>query len=101
MSSPSDGLGASSIWASTARLLPDVRKLQPPWAGLSLLQFGRSSQRGGSKIMSAKHKLNGAHVLGSLAAASLVGGFAKSWTVFFVALVGLVMAAFVTRHIRL
>jgi len=50
--------------------------------------------------MSAKHKLNGAHFLGSLAAAGLVGGFTQSWTVFFVALVGLLVAAFIARDIR-
>ena len=50
--------------------------------------------------MSAKHKLNGAHILGLLAAAGLVGGFAQSWTVFFVALAGLVVADFLARDIR-
>jgi hypothetical protein len=50
--------------------------------------------------MSAKHKLNAAHFLGSLAAAGLLGGFAKSWTVFFVALAGLLVAGFIARDIR-
>ena len=51
--------------------------------------------------MSAKHKLNGVHFLGAMAGASLVGGMSQSWTVFFVAFVGLLVAGFIARDIRL
>lgn len=51
--------------------------------------------------MSAKHKLNGAHFLGALAGASLIGALSQSWTVFLVALAGLLAAGFIARDIRL
>jgi hypothetical protein len=51
--------------------------------------------------MSAKRKLNSIHFIGSLGLAGLVGGMSGSWLVFFVALVGLLVAGFVARDIRL
>ena len=50
--------------------------------------------------MSAKHKLNSAHVLGALAVAGLVGGLSQSWTAFLVAFTGLLLAGLVARDIR-
>jgi hypothetical protein len=50
--------------------------------------------------MSAKHKLNSVHFLGSLGLAGLVGGVSGSWLVFFIALAGLLVAGFMARDIR-
>jgi hypothetical protein len=50
--------------------------------------------------MSAKHKLNSAHFLGALLLASLAGGLAGSWSVFLVALAGLLLAGIVAGDIR-
>ena len=50
--------------------------------------------------MSAKHKLNGAHVLGTLAIAGLIGGLSQSWSAFLIALVGLLLAGLLARDIR-
>ena len=50
--------------------------------------------------MSAKHKLNGAHFLGALAVASLVGALNRSWNVFVIALAGLLVAGLLARDIR-
>jgi len=50
--------------------------------------------------MSAKNKLNGAHFLGALFVAGLIGGVTESWTVFLIALVGLLVAGVVAGDIR-
>jgi hypothetical protein len=50
--------------------------------------------------MSAKHKLNGAHVVGALVVAGLAGVACRSLLVFCVALVGLLVADMVAGHIR-
>jgi hypothetical protein len=50
--------------------------------------------------MSAKHKLNGAHFLGALTGASLLGALTQSWAAFFLALAGLLVAGLLARDIR-
>jgi hypothetical protein len=44
--------------------------------------------------------LNGAHFLGALVVAGLIGGMSASWLVFFMALFGLLVAGFISRDIR-
>ena len=50
--------------------------------------------------MSAKQKLNSAHLLGALLAAGLLGGVTESWPVFWIALVALVIAGIQAGDIR-
>jgi hypothetical protein len=50
--------------------------------------------------MSAKHKLNGAHFTGTLLVAGLLGWLTGSGTVFLIALVGLLVAAYHAGDIR-
>jgi len=50
--------------------------------------------------LSAKKKLNAAHFLGALVVAGLSGGLTASWMVFWIALAGLLTAAFVAGDIR-
>ena len=50
--------------------------------------------------MSAKHKLNQAHFLGSLIVAGLIGGVTGSWTVFWIAFTSLVLVGFHAGDIR-
>lgn len=51
--------------------------------------------------MSAKHKLNGAHFLGFLGVAGLLGWLTQSVYVFLIALVAFVVAGYHARDIRL
>jgi hypothetical protein len=50
--------------------------------------------------MGAKRKLNSASFLGALVVAGLIGSVSASWLVFFIALVGLLVAGFISRDIR-
>ena len=50
--------------------------------------------------MSAKNKLNGAHFLGALLVAGLIGGVTESWIVFLIALAGILVAGVVAGDIR-
>lgn len=50
--------------------------------------------------MSAKRKLNAAHLLGALAVAGLVGSATGSATAFVVAFAGLILAGLIARDIR-
>ena len=50
--------------------------------------------------MSARRKLNTAHLLGSLLVACLVGMVTESICLFLVAFVGLVLASVIARDIR-
>jgi hypothetical protein len=55
---------------------------------------------GEEAIVSAKHKLNSAHLLGALLVAGLFGGISGSWLVFLVALVALLLAGYHAGEIR-
>jgi hypothetical protein len=50
--------------------------------------------------LSAKHKLNSAHFVGALVIAGLMGGMTESWTVFSIALAGLLVADVLSGSIR-
>jgi hypothetical protein len=50
--------------------------------------------------MSAKHKLNAAHFMGSLLLAGLVGWVTGSFTVFWVVLIANLIAGYVAGDIR-
>jgi hypothetical protein len=50
--------------------------------------------------MSAKRKLNAAHLLGTLVLAGLLGGLTGSWLVFGIALLGLLIACYLAGDIR-
>lgn len=50
--------------------------------------------------MSAKHKLNGAKFLGALLVAGVTGGQTGSFSVFLIALTGLLIAAVIAGDIR-
>lgn len=50
--------------------------------------------------MSAKHKLNSAHLLGSLVIAGAFGALTQSFVVFAIALTALFVAAYHAGHIR-
>jgi hypothetical protein len=50
--------------------------------------------------MSAKHKLNSANFLGALLIAGLIGGGAGSWTIFWIAFAGLLVADLMSGNIR-
>jgi hypothetical protein len=51
--------------------------------------------------MSARSKLNAAHMNGALLVAGLVGGLVGSWSVFGLALAGLLVSQLVSGGIRL
>jgi len=51
--------------------------------------------------MSARQKLNSGHINGALLVAGLFGGLAGSWTIFGLALAGLVLTKFLAGDIRL
>ena len=51
--------------------------------------------------MSARNKLNSAHVNGALIVAGLVGGLAGSWWIFGLALTGLLVSKVLGGDIRL
>jgi hypothetical protein len=51
--------------------------------------------------MNARQKLNGGHVNGALLVAGLIGGLSGSWTIFCLALAGLVLTKFLGGDIRL
>jgi hypothetical protein len=51
--------------------------------------------------MNARQKLNSGHVNGALLVAGLVGGFTGSWTIFGLALAGLVITKLIGGDIRL
>jgi hypothetical protein len=51
--------------------------------------------------MNAREKLNGAHVNGALLVAGLIGGLTGSWTIFGLALAGLVITKLIGADIRL
>ena len=50
--------------------------------------------------MSAKHKLNQFHLLGSVLMAGLIGGVTGSWAVFWVTLVGFLVARYHAGDMR-
>ena len=50
--------------------------------------------------MSARHKLNAAHATGAVIVAGLIGACADSWPVFWIALIGLIVAGLHAGDIR-
>jgi hypothetical protein len=50
--------------------------------------------------LSARHKLNAVNATGAVLVAGLIGAFADSWLVFWIAFVVLIVAAFHTGDIR-
>jgi len=50
--------------------------------------------------MGAKHKLNAAYFLGALLVAGLAGGITHSWSAFWIALAGLLIADVCSNNIR-
>jgi hypothetical protein len=50
--------------------------------------------------MGAKRKLNAAHINGALIGAGLLGAVTRSWDVFWIALVGLLISAVVAGDVR-
>lgn len=51
-------------------------------------------------MMSARHKLNKVHILGTIGLAAILGGAAQSWTIFVIAALVLVAVAIFSRDIR-
>jgi hypothetical protein len=51
--------------------------------------------------MNARRKLNSGHLNGALLVAGLIGGLSGSWTIFGLAVVGLVFTKLVSGDIRL
>ena len=51
--------------------------------------------------MNARNKLNSGHVNGALLVAGLIGGLTGSWTIFGLALAGLVVTKLIAGDIRL
>jgi hypothetical protein len=69
-----------------------------PWARSERVHHSKERK---ASTVSAKQKLNSVHFLGSLSLAGLIGGTSGSWPVFLIALVGLLVAGFIARDIRL
>jgi hypothetical protein len=51
--------------------------------------------------VNARQKLNSGHINGALIVAGLIGGLAGSWTIFGLALAGLVVTKLISGDIRL
>jgi hypothetical protein len=51
--------------------------------------------------MSARQKLNGGHINGALLVAGLIGGLSGSWTIFALAVTGLLLTKLIGGDIRL